>query len=219
MDFCKLIYNANPQYRLKLLGIIKKYYTKNGCIYVHINQTSNFTGNESYVWQNQTSALRPVSPYHSVITVYIMGFICIAFAVTGVLFNTLTIVVISKGQRIRKQLKFQLVNLAVADLVTAGTFPIYLMYRLLRLNFPLNDALCKFIGLTSIWPNFVSLLWNMIISIERLLVIYFPLRMRHYLLKWKIIVAKLIWGMGFALRSNSLAKLGRVQGFGVLREG
>ena len=172
--------------------------------YVHINQTSNFTGNESDVWQNQTSVLRPVSPYHSVITVYIMGFICIAFAVTGVLFNTLTIVVISKGQRIGKQLKFQLVNLAVADLVTAGTFPIYLMYRLLRLNFPLNDALCKFIGLTSIWPNFVSLLWNMIISIERLLVIYFPLRMRHYSLKWKIIVAVLVWGIGFALRSNSL---------------
>ena len=63
-----------------------------------------------------------------------------AFAVTGVLFNTLTIVVISKGQRIGKQLKFQLVNLAVADLVTAGTFPIYWMYRLLRLYFPLNDA-------------------------------------------------------------------------------
>ena len=35
MDFCKLIYNANPQYRLKLLGIIKKYYTKNGCICTH----------------------------------------------------------------------------------------------------------------------------------------------------------------------------------------
>lgn len=166
----------------------------------------NFTGNLSLLsGSNQTAGQQqPAGAYHEQYTVYIIGIICVSFAVVGITFNSLTIIVIVKGERIGKELKFQLVNLAAADLMTAPSFPIYLMFRLLRLNFPQNDALCKFVGMFSIWPNFVSLLWNMIISMERLLVIYFPLRMRHYSLKLKVLVAIFVWGIGFALRANSL---------------
>ena len=34
-----------------------------------------------------------------------------------------------------------------------------------RTDYPLNDVLCKWIALTSMRSNFVSLLWDMIISI------------------------------------------------------
>ena len=44
----------------------------------------------------------------------------------------------------------------------------------IRTAFPLNDVLCKWIALTSMRSNFVSLLWDMIISIVMMAGHIFP---------------------------------------------
>ena len=101
---------------------------------------------------------------------------CMA-AILGTSLNAGSILVIAFGKMCGKGIKLQLVNLAITNMVGAVLIPSYLISTFQPHAYYsfLSSSLCKFLLWTIYSPFYVSLLCNMVISLERFVAIYFPL--------------------------------------------
>ena len=134
---------------------------------------------------------------HVVMTLYIL------MGVLGVCFNVYTIFVLLRSHK-TSSIKLQLINLAIADLLTALFMPGYLIHHMLILEFPEIPSLATFFCFTSLAVFYTGPLWNVTISLERFVAVYFPFHMLRYEKKWKILVACLVWIAGLASASEGL---------------
>ena len=117
----------------------------------------------------------------------------ILMSILGVFLNSLTICVVVFGQNVSKEIKIQLINLAVADLLMAITLPGLVMTLLLHLDFPDNSILCASIMAIGKAATYASIFCNTAMSVERFFIIYFPLRAARYTRRHKFIVVAAIW--------------------------
>lgn len=149
--------------------------------------------------------------YHTKPSGYIIFTVFLSFSLIGIVLNIGTIYIIQYGRNIGREIKLQLTNLAVADLLFALLVPVLAAFQVL--NFPFMDSaiLChieRFVVLTitSACPS-----WNLVISLERFVIIFFPFKAAHYTRKYKIIVAITAWVVGCLLHIDSFifAKLVR----------
>lgn len=115
----------------------------------------------------------------------------------GILLNLLTIITISRGKHTGREVKIQLMNLAVADLLSAASLPISVTRQI---KFPPSDLFCK---LFTTFVRGIFTLWNMTISLERVVICYFPLKARRYRKKQKLMVATSVWCLGMMLNTES----------------
>ena len=131
-------------------------------------------------------------------------------AILGISLNAGSILVIVFGKIRGKGIKLQLVILALIDMVGAVLIPSYLIsafqphayYRFL------SSSLCKFLLWTIYSPFYVSLLCNIVISLEQFVAIYFPLKMQNYTTKWKVVVISLCWVISLAMEVNLITNTG-----------
>ena len=96
-----------------------------------------------------------------------------------------------------------LVNKAVADLITSLTYPTVYAALPFGQEAELELLIISTFGSLGIY---LSLLWNAAISIERFVVIYFPLKSLAYTKKMKITLTAIVWGLG-VLGSTLLTSL------------
>ena len=110
------------------------------------------------------------------------------------------------AKSVAKGIKLQLVNLAITNMVGAvlipSTFQRHAYYSFL------SSSLCKFLLWTIYSPFYVSLLCNMVISLERFVAIYFPLKMENYTTKWKVVVISLCWVISLSMEVNLITNTG-----------
>lgn len=87
----------------------------------------------------------------------------------------------------------QTINLAVADML-ACVHPGYLQLVWTAKTVVSCQILCFING-----AFYTGLLWNMVISMERFVIVFFPFRARRYSRKHKIIVAVCVWTIGLGV--------------------
>lgn len=129
--------------------------------------------------------------------VLVMTAAYITISVLGVAFNMLTIPILITGKNLSKEVTIQLTNLSIANLIAAAFVPYYLMQAALHLDFPHSDVLCKIVSFVGRGALNTSPLWNMAIALERIFVVYFPLRAFDYTRGHKVIVAISVWLVGY----------------------
>ena len=126
----------------------------------------------------------------------VIGSIYLSMAIAGFILNTLTIFIIGVGKNVNKEVKIQVINLAVADALTDIFGPIRFIMEHLRLSFVNNLPLCKLMLFLEFSSHYASLLCVVAISLERFVIIYFPFRARQYRSNHKLLVVGLAWLCG-----------------------
>ena len=137
---------------------------------------------------------------------YINLCFCIPMGVTGIILNTLTILIIGFGANISKEVKIQLINMAVADLLMATFDAILELSLFTLLTFPNSQSLCIFYRLLQQAAHCGSLLCSAAISLERLFIVFFPLRVSHYTKCRKYLVVAAIWTIVLLLGIRNAVK-------------
>ena len=145
---------------------------------------------------------------------YGVGATFITIAVLGVTFNTLTIFIIALGRKTSKEVKIQILNLAFADLLVAIFYPVFQMIYLLELSYPVYIHSCRLRQFLTRSAIHASPLCNAAISLERVVVVFFPLRASRYTRTHKLLIVALIWILAAAPELESLlyAELGEYNG-------
>lgn len=114
--------------------------------------------------------------------------------ILGFVLNIGTIATILNSQSLSNRgVHVFLVNKAIADLVTSLTYPI--VYA----AFPYGKGAELYLFILSAIGSlgiYTSLLWNAAISIERFVMIYFPLKALTYTKRIKIILTSTVWAIG-----------------------
>ena len=143
-----------------------------------------------------TSEVIPLSEEGCLVT---YGVICFL----GVIFNTITIIIIIYGEKFGKSIKLQLLNLAIADLLSAILVPTwsYLTYCVTS-SYPNNSVLCKTHRYVIFTVLFGSLLGNAFIAAERFVAVYFPLKILRYEQKHVVWVIVIMWISSFILQAD-----------------
>ncbi|XP_067942901.1 C3a anaphylatoxin chemotactic receptor-like [Watersipora subatra] len=118
------------------------------------------------------------------------------FGIVGAIFNICTIFIIRQGQHTSGEVKLQLINLAVADFLASLSIPILATFGVLQVSFPDDRCLCTTMQFLGAVPLYVSPLWNLVISLERFVIVFFPFRAALYRRKQKIAVAISVWLLG-----------------------
>ena len=120
--------------------------------------------------------------------------IFIPVAVLGLILNVGTILTVLKSRQLSKKgVHVLLVNKAVADLITSLTYPTVYAALSFGQEAELGLLIISTFGSLGIY---LSLLWNAAISIERFVVIQFPLKSLVYTKKMKITLTAIVWGLG-----------------------
>lgn len=135
---------------------------------------------------------------------YALGISFLLIAVLGITLNALTMFVVGFGKYTSPEIKIQLINLAMADFLSALFLPAYSAAFLLYISFPSSLALCKIVRIIGWGAFYTSPLWNVTISLERLVVVYFPLKAVRYTPRHKLIIAGMVWFCGFSTEIESL---------------
>ena len=118
----------------------------------------------------------------------------LSMAILGLVFNSLTLIIIGHGKNTSKEIKPQLINLAIADLLMALFDPLKQVSILLRyLPFPGGIHLCRLYIFIKHAAHYASPLCNAAISLERFVIIFFPFRASRYTEFHKTIVIIAIW--------------------------
>lgn len=153
---------------------------------------SNLTGADAWTnSDNSTASSLAPSSGESVTSGYLIQIsgiyiaLLLTMAVLGLTVNILSIFIIALGSHVGKNIRIKLVNLAIADFLTAvGLLVIF-------------SGLYSFIGTVGLivyWTALqASLLCNMDISLERFVLIMFPFRAQKYKRVHRCIVTGLIW--------------------------
>ena len=127
-------------------------------------------------------------------TIALVSTYFILVTVVGVLLNLLTIFALAFGSNISKEVHIQLINLAAADLIMAAFFPTSMMTdNILFFPFRGTRIWCGICFCISVSSSHASLLCNAAISLERVIVVYFPFRAAGYTKTKKILVVGFIW--------------------------
>lgn len=134
----------------------------------------------------------------------------VLMSVLGITFNLLTIMTLARGRRFAKGVKIELCNLAVADLISAAFIPIYCIgvSETLSLGFVRNNALCKIVMFVGSGAFYVSPLWSMVISVERLVIVFYPLQAHRYTRRHKHVVAGCVWSVGLLIELEKIMQTG-----------
>ena len=140
--------------------------------------------NNSSIFDDEEDDQQLMTP---IIVVYLL------ISLLGILLNSLTIAVIKLGRTTSKESAFQILNLAVADLISAMLYPPVVLMIRLRLTFNAGSALCTILMFLDTATFYASPLWNVAISIEKFIAVFFPLLMLTYSRKQKAIVAVVVW--------------------------
>ena len=120
--------------------------------------------------------------------------IFIPVAVLGLILNVGTILTVLKSRQLsNKGVHVLLVNKAVADLITSLTYPTVYAALPFGQEAELELLIISTFGSLGIY---LSLLWNAAISIERFVVIHFPLKSLVYTKKMKVILTTIVWLIG-----------------------
>ena len=131
----------------------------------------------------------------------VYGVICFL----GVLFNTVTIIIIICGERFGKSVKLQLLNLAITDLLSALLVPTYsLLTNCVTSSYPNNLMLCRahlYVAYTILYAGLLS---NALIAVERFVAVYFPLKMLDYKRKHFAMTIVAMWTVSFLLQINTM---------------
>ena len=115
-------------------------------------------------------------------------------AALGLILNVGTILTVLKSRHLStKGVHVLLVNKAVADLITSLTYPTVYAALPFGQEAELELLIISTFGSLGIY---LSLLWNAAISIERFVVIYFPLKSLVYTKKMKVILTAIVWSIG-----------------------
>lgn len=118
---------------------------------------------------------------------------CSTIALLGITLNSLTIAVLCNGRTTSRQSHFQLINLAVADLLSALIYPAVLVMVNLYLPFHASSFWCTLLMSVNTTVFYASPLWNVTMSIEKFIAVYTPLHMLMYQRRHKVCVAVLVW--------------------------
>ena len=132
------------------------------------------------------------------------GVFCGLSALTGIVLNVLTIIVLVTGHKNSKEVRVQLVNLALADIIFSVIAPVTFLH--IRFEIPLtsNLAICKIAGFLGFYVVTLSPLCSVAISIDRVMAVYFPMRIRRYRRRHKIITAILVWMISLVVDMGAL---------------
>ena len=135
---------------------------------------------------------------------YVIGSIYVAMSVLGIVFNSITIFVVSRGNSVGKEFKIQLINLAFADLLMAVIDPAIFILFLFKSPVLDNLGLCKAVCIGHSFANYTSLLCNEAICLERFVIVFFPLRASRYTRTHKFVVVKIIWVCSSLISASGL---------------
>ncbi|XP_067947421.1 histamine H2 receptor-like [Watersipora subatra] len=110
----------------------------------------------------------------------------------GTFLNISTVIIIGFGRRITKEVKIQLINMALTDLLLA----LMTVSNVIMASLYFNKCVWSFDS-SGVWTRvnlwYASPLCSASISIERAFIIYFPLSVYRYTKTHKILVACVIW--------------------------
>ena len=122
-------------------------------------------------------------------------------ALLGLFLNTLTITILLKGKKFGKGIRIQLVNLAVTDTLCSLVALVYAIVEgvVVLPSFSGYSTLkvCGFLQYVATLLFKASLMSNTVISLERFVAVYFPLKMRDYQRRHIIAVTIAIWIFAF----------------------
>ena len=114
-------------------------------------------------------------------------------AFLGFVLNLLVILAIGFGNNVNKEVKTQMINLSIADLIMAIFESVYLILNTFGLSFPNSLALCKVYLYLRRISNYVGLLISLVISIERFVIVFFPFKVAQYTQTHKFLAMTFAW--------------------------
>lgn len=162
----------------------------------------SFSVFEAHLDNNSTSTHDPTaaaaSPYFFALFV--------SESALGIILNILTIFIIRGGKHIGKAVHLNLINLAIANILRAVTFPLLAAFELdpfSLVHFPNSSVLCKLYIFFVHGTQYASAFWSVVISVERFVVIFFPLKALSHSIKHKVLVVVGVWICCYAVRIDS----------------
>ena len=122
------------------------------------------------------------------------AFILLSMGIVGVVFNVLTLFIVGLGKYTSKEIKVQIMNLAVADLLMALFDPLaHASSMYLYIPFSDNKRICQVYMFMKSVAHYGSLICKVAICLERFVIIFFPFRASHYSRKHKFVVIACVW--------------------------
>lgn len=113
--------------------------------------------------------------------------------ILGLLLNVMTIVILVTGRRNSKGIRVQLINLAIADCLWSAVGPMMFYHIRFEIPLPPNLFVCKTAGALAFLVVTASPLCNVAISIDRFVVVHFPMKVVNYRNHHKIMIAISVW--------------------------
>ena len=124
----------------------------------------------------------------------------------GFILNVFTLAVIITGKRFAQNIKIQLGNMAIADLLCSILLPSSTLFGGL-VNVPYHsNILCKIHSHIIYSLFYSSLLFNTALALEKFVAVYFPLRMICYERRHIISVIVSVWSLAFLAEIDILFK-------------
>lgn len=131
------------------------------------------------------------------------------FSFVGIVFNSFTIAVIVAGKKFGKNIRIQLLNISVVDLISSIILPsTSILGGFTTYSYPHNDALCKTQQYMSFTLFYLSLLLNATIGLEKFVAVYFPLSLLRYETKYVITTYAAVWILAFAVQIDVITSSG-----------
>ena len=125
------------------------------------------------------------------------------FSALGILFNTSTIFIILKGRRFGQQIKLQLLNISLIDLICSVILPTTVTLNgFTTISYPNNESLCKAQEYVTFTLFYASLLAKTAIAIEKVVAVCFPLVILKYERTHIISVIALVWVSAILIHVN-----------------
>ncbi|XP_067945248.1 somatostatin receptor type 2-like [Watersipora subatra] len=123
----------------------------------------------------------------------IIVYYCILACIAGVIINLITVFAILHGRHTSSKVKVQLIHLAIADFLFALVYPIYCGTIFLIDDWSITLTQCYVYVFVCKAILSASPLCTAAISLERLIIIYFPFSVQSYRRTHKLMVVALIW--------------------------
>lgn len=150
-----------------------------------------------------TTESQDKSPNTSLDATYFTYYLIIA-AVLGVILNIATIAIIAKGRKTGRGIRIQLISLATADILGAVFLTFSQYFQATSRNQYTDEYICRLILFLGYGCLFVSLLCNTAISLERLMVVFFPFSALRYTQRKKLAVTGCAWLIGLLSELETL---------------
>ncbi|XP_067939472.1 allatostatin-A receptor-like [Watersipora subatra] len=105
----------------------------------------------------------------------------------------MTVFAIALGKNISSKIKLQLINLAAADLLLAGLYIPYVSYIYYDKQYLRTSWECRIYLPLALAGLHASPIFSAVISLERLFIIFYPLKAKLYTRAHKIVVIICVW--------------------------